>query len=127
MVGVKPSKCDELFEFDDANNMTSLQYTNTLYGYRYGVTTPSWYLSLAVLSVYCLVTILYLRFGFFTGLTSTAWSSTVEFAALALQSSKSSVLGELTLVRNLCDDTVILAVLNLEKQANLCLKSRTPS
>lgn len=81
-------------EFFETNNMTTLRYTNTLYGYGYGVRTTSSYLSLAVMSVYCVITILYLGYSFSTGLTSTAWSSAVELVALALQSSKPSILGD---------------------------------
>lgn len=44
--------------------------------------------------VYCTITLLYIGYTLITGLTSTAWSSAIELVALALQSSKSSVLGD---------------------------------
>ncbi|KAF2994567.1 hypothetical protein E8E13_000334 [Curvularia kusanoi] len=81
-------------EGGDVNNMTTFKYTNTLYGYGFGVTTTSSSLSMAVMLIYCVITVLYLGYSFFTGLTSTAWSSAVEVVALALQSSKPSVLGD---------------------------------
>lgn len=92
--GVPTTKLTHFHKYSATSDMTTLRYTNTQYRYGYGVRTTSSHLSMAVMSICCVISVLYPGYSFFTGLTSTAWSSVVELVAHALQSSKPSVLGD---------------------------------
>ncbi|USP76453.1 hypothetical protein yc1106_03727 [Curvularia clavata] len=67
----------------------------TTYGYGYGMQSTSVYLSMAVLLLYCVITIGYMLYTFATGSASTAWTSGVELLALALQSKRPDHLGHI--------------------------------
>jgi hypothetical protein len=77
----------------DSSNSTTFEFTATRYGYGYATTSTSIILSVAVVSTYCIVTILYLAYILITGSTSTAWNSAIELVALALQSRRPDHLG----------------------------------
>jgi hypothetical protein len=76
--------------------MAKFTYTLTEFSYGYGTTSTSVYLSMVVISFYCVFTILYLAYILITGSTSTAWNSAIELVALALQSQRSSHLGKIS-------------------------------
>ncbi|KAJ5029042.1 hypothetical protein J3E73DRAFT_183995, partial [Bipolaris maydis] len=67
----------------------------TTYGYGYGMQSTSVHLSMAVLLLYCVITIGYMLYTFATGSASTAWTSGVELLALALQSKRPDHLGHI--------------------------------
>lgn len=69
------------------------EYTQVLSGYGYGSATTFHTLSMAVLTTYCTVVVVYLAYTLITGSTSTAWNSPIELVALALQSKKPDHLG----------------------------------
>lgn len=81
---------------EDLDNMTTFTYTSTDFGYGYGTTSTSVYLSMIIISSYCVFTILYLAYILITGSTSTAWNSAIEVVALALQSKRSKHLGKVS-------------------------------
>lgn len=64
------------------------KFTVLQHGYGYNTSPLSVRLSLAVISIYCLVTIAYLIYILSTGRTSTAWNSAMELVLLALQSKR---------------------------------------
>jgi hypothetical protein len=77
----------------DVSNTTAFKFTLTDYGYGYGTRSTSIYLAMAVMTTYCIITILYLIYTIVTGSTSTAWNSGIELVTLALQSKKPDHLG----------------------------------
>jgi hypothetical protein len=77
----------------DIANTTAFKFTLTDYGYGYGNRSTSIYLAMAVVTTYCIITILYLIYTIFTGSASTAWNSGIELVTLALQSKKPNHLG----------------------------------
>jgi hypothetical protein len=94
------SRYDSSWQEDALNtsmsNMSSFRFTYTWYGFGYGNHSTSVRLSMVVLSVYCVVTILYLAYMLFTGHSSTAWNSSIELVALALQSKRPDHLGNVS-------------------------------
>ncbi|CAN9081871.1 unnamed protein product [Alternaria alternata] len=77
----------------DVANTTAFKFTLTDYGYGYGNRSTSIYLAMAVITTYCIITIIYLIYAIVTGSTSTAWNSGIELVMLALQSRKPGHLG----------------------------------
>jgi hypothetical protein len=77
----------------DASNSTAFTFITRFHGYGYSTTSISTTLSFVTISLYCVVTILYISYILITGSTSTAWSSAIELVALALQSTKPDHLG----------------------------------
>jgi hypothetical protein len=69
------------------------KYIETLSGYGYGTSSTPDLLSVAVIMIYCIITIGYIIYTIATGSTSTAWNSPIEVIALALQSKKPVHLG----------------------------------
>lgn len=59
-----------------------------MYGYGYTADSTALRLSLAVISIYCIVAIVYIIYILTTGAASTSWNSAIEVVALALQSKK---------------------------------------
>jgi hypothetical protein len=87
---------DRNYTDEDLVDMAKFTYTLTEFSYGYGTTSTSVYLSMVVISFYCVFTILYLAYILITGSTSTAWNSAIELVALALQSQRSSHLGKIS-------------------------------
>lgn len=77
---------------NESNNI-SIRIVTKIYGFGYGTRSTSIYLSMVVLSFYCLVTVIYVLYIWITGTASTAWNSGIELVALALQSRKPDHLG----------------------------------
>jgi hypothetical protein len=84
---------EEMDKGINASNNMSIRCVFTLYGFGYGTRSTSIYLSMAVLSLYCLVAVIYVLYTWITGTASTAWNSGIELVALALQSRKPDHLG----------------------------------
>ncbi|EAS34724.3 uncharacterized protein CIMG_00078 [Coccidioides immitis RS] len=61
-------------------------------GYVWNTTGTSTKLSICVLSIYCLYTVAYVLYTFFSGRSSRAWATTSELTALAMNSTPTSVL-----------------------------------
>jgi hypothetical protein len=78
------------------NSMPPFHFTYTLYGFGYGNHSTSVRLSMAVLGFYCVITVIYLAYMLFTGRSSTAWNSSIELVALALQSKRPDHLGKVS-------------------------------
>ena len=78
------------------NSMPPFHFTHTLYGFGYGNHSTSVRLSMAVLGFYCVITVIYLAYMLFTGRSSTAWNSSIELVALALQSKRPDHLGKVS-------------------------------
>ncbi|RYN29017.1 hypothetical protein AA0118_g12285 [Alternaria tenuissima] len=78
------------------SSMTPFRFICTWYGFGYGNHSTSVRLSMAVLCFYCAVTVLYLAYMLFTGRSSTAWNSSIELVALALQSKRPDHLGNVS-------------------------------
>lgn len=70
------------------SSLSTFRSICTWYGFGYGNHSTSVCLSIAVLCFYCVVTVLYLACMLFTGRSSTAWNSSIELVALALQSNR---------------------------------------
>lgn len=70
----------------DRPDLTIFKIEELVQGYSYGSTDTSILLSLAVIIMYCAITLTYMFYLIATGHTSTAWSSATEFVMLALQS-----------------------------------------
>jgi hypothetical protein len=64
-----------------------------LHGFGYDISSTSVRLSLAVMTTYCIITIVYILYILITGHTSTAWNSAIELVMLALQSKRPEHLG----------------------------------
>jgi hypothetical protein len=75
---------------------TKIKIDETIYGFGYGSTDTPTQLSLAVIVVYCLVTMMYLVYINITGHTSMAWNSATELMILALQSKEPDNLGHVS-------------------------------
>lgn len=80
----------------DASNSTAFTFITRFHGYGYSTTSVFITLSSVTISLYCVVTVLYMSYILITGSTSTAWSSAIELVALALQSNKPDHLGEIS-------------------------------
>ena len=76
----------DLVQNERSSDVASFTVINTMYGYGYGIGSTSITLSIVVLSLYSVITILYLLYILITGSTSTAWNSAIELIALALHS-----------------------------------------
>ena len=76
----------DLVQNERSSDVASFTAINTMYGYGYGIGSTSITLSIVVLSLYSVITILYLLYILITGSTSTAWNSAIELIALALHS-----------------------------------------
>jgi hypothetical protein len=68
----------------------------TSYGYGYGADDTSIRLSVAVITTYCIITLLYVTYIITTGHTSVAWDSPTELIMLALQSQEPKDLGSVS-------------------------------
>jgi hypothetical protein len=77
------------------SNSTTLKYTATRWGYGYNTDGTSTQLSIAVITLYCVVVSAYIVYILVTGSTSTAWNSAIELVALALQSRRPDYLGHI--------------------------------
>jgi hypothetical protein len=66
------------------------------YGFGYGIRDIPAQLSIAVITAYCLITILYVGYIIATGHTSIAWGSPTELILLALQSKEPSNIGSIS-------------------------------
>ena len=84
---------EEMDKGINASDNMSTRCVVTFYGFGYGTRSTSIYLSMAVLSLYCLVTVIYVLYTWITGTASTAWNYGIELVALALQSRKPDHLG----------------------------------
>ena len=85
-------------EYQPEKNMedyTPYKFVATRYGYGYGMRSTSFYLSITVLLLYCVIITGYMLYTFATGSASTAWTSGVEILALALQSRRPDHLGHI--------------------------------
>jgi hypothetical protein len=80
----------------DVSSMSSFRFIYTWYGFGYGNHSTSVRLSMAVLGFYCVITAIYLAYMLFTGHSSTAWNSSIELVALALQSKRPDHLGNVS-------------------------------
>lgn len=74
---------------------STFQFNTVLFGYGYGGRPTSVHLAMTVMMLYCTIIVAYIIFSLTTGLTSTAWSSTIEIVMLALQSRKPDYLGNI--------------------------------
>ena len=79
------------------SNMPPFRFTYTWYGFGYGNHPTSIRLSMAVLGFYCVIAVIYLAYMLFTGHSSTAWNSSIELVALALQSKRPDHLGNVSM------------------------------
>jgi hypothetical protein len=70
----------------DKASTTAFDISVIIRGYGYGTAATSAYLSVAVITAYCIVTLIYIAYTLATGTSSTAWNSGIELVALALQS-----------------------------------------
>lgn len=95
MANVTLQRVDHHYTDKDLADMAAFTYTLTDFNYDYGTTSTLVYLSMVVISSYCVFTILYLDYILITGSTSTAWNSAIELVALALQSKQSNHLGQI--------------------------------
>ncbi|KAH4153835.1 hypothetical protein HBI95_049920 [Parastagonospora nodorum] len=77
----------------DPANTTMFKFTLTDYGYGYGTRSTSVYLAMTVISIYCVITIIYISYTIITGFSVTAWNSGIELVMLALQSKRPDYLG----------------------------------
>lgn len=77
----------------DEHNMSAFRYITTLHGYGYGSKSTSIRLAMAVMTTYSTITIAYIAYIYITGSVSTAWNSSIELVALALQSKRPDHLG----------------------------------
>lgn len=77
------------------HNGSVFRYTKVEWGYGYGSRSTSVWLAMAVITTYCVITIAYIAYMLITGSTSTAWNSTIELVALALQSKRPDHLGNI--------------------------------
>jgi hypothetical protein len=68
----------------DVANTTAYKFSLADYGYGYGARSTSIYLAMAVMTIYCIVTIIYIIYTIVTGSASTAWNSGIELVTLAL-------------------------------------------
>lgn len=73
--------------FENGNHPT-FDFKATQYGYGYDGSPISVRLSMAVISIYFLVTVTYLLYILTVGYTSTSWSTAIELILLALQSKR---------------------------------------
>jgi hypothetical protein len=78
------------------SSLSTFRSICTWYGFGYGNHSTSVCLSVAVLCFYCVVTVLYLAYMLFTGRSTTAWNSSIELVALALQSNRPDHLGNVS-------------------------------
>lgn len=78
------------------SNVPQFRVTYTWYGFGYGNHSTFIRLAMAALGFYCVVTVLYLAYMLFTGYSSTAWNSSIELVALALQSKRPDHLGNVS-------------------------------
>ncbi|KAF2030503.1 hypothetical protein EK21DRAFT_88825 [Setomelanomma holmii] len=78
---------------DEPSEYSTFEVWDTLYAYGYSTDTISIRSSPAVITAYCIITIMYLAYILLSGSTSTAWNSLIELVALALQSRKPEILG----------------------------------
>lgn len=67
---------------------TDFEFRATQYGYGYDTSPISVRLSMAVITIYCMVTVTYLLYILTVGYTSTSWSTAIELILLALQSKR---------------------------------------
>jgi hypothetical protein len=84
---------DQFSQDYDGHSTTAFKYTYTVNGYGYGNKSISVWLAMAVVMVYCMVSVTYIAYILITGSTSTAWNSGIELVSLALQSRKPDHLG----------------------------------
>lgn len=78
------------------HNMTVFKGNTFVYGYGYGSRSTSVQLAILVMITYCVIATAYSGYILVTGSTSTAWNSTIELVALALQSKKPDYLGHIS-------------------------------
>lgn len=86
----------EMLSGKDAANITTFRYTMVYYGFGYGTRSTSIYLAMAVMIIYCILTVSYMAYTIATGRSSTAWSLGIELVTLALQSRRHDHLGHVS-------------------------------
>lgn len=78
------------------NTSTTIKIDATISGFGYGSTDTTTRLSLAVITAYCMITVLYMAYIITTGRTSIAWNSATELIILALRSKEPNDLGHVS-------------------------------
>lgn len=83
---------------DSQDNASNASYTVTtlFHGFGYGSTDTPSKLSAAVITAYCLISLLFVAYIITTGHTSIAWDSAMELIVLALQSKEPDSLGHIS-------------------------------
>lgn len=73
----------------DFPSTTAFEINMLVRGYGYGIRSTSVLLSVAIITTYCIIALIYVVYILATGTSSTAWTSSIELVALALQSQRS--------------------------------------
>ncbi|KAF2994981.1 hypothetical protein E8E13_003670 [Curvularia kusanoi] len=83
-------------ELQDISEATPYRIETVKEGFGYGTRDRSAQLSVAVITAYCLVTLIYIGYIVITGHVSIAWTSPTELIMLALQSKEPSDIGHVS-------------------------------
>jgi hypothetical protein len=81
---------------DPRGSWSHFTITDKIFGFGYGSTDTPSKLAVAVITAYCLISLLFVAYIITTGHTSIAWNSAMELIVLALQSKEPDGLGHVS-------------------------------
>jgi hypothetical protein len=81
---------------DPRGSWSHFTITDKIFGFGYGSTDTPSKLAVAVITAYCLISLLFVAYIITTGHTSIAWNSAMELIVLALQSKEPDSLGHVS-------------------------------